>query len=204
MAAVARRKPARRPQPRGEAFVHAVLEATVAQLAAVGFERLSIPEIATLAGVNKTSVYRRWPGKDELVRDALAAAMRHVDAAPDTGDLRGDLVALARAVADFAQSAVGTGIVRILLAEGGNPEVRALAIAAYGEAGRQLPRAALVRAIERGELASDVDPALVLFTIAGAIVHRVFIEQARATRPFLERVVDLVLHGALRRPRAAR
>lgn len=184
--------------------MHAVLEATVAQLAAVGFERLSIPEIATLAGVNKTSVYRRWPGKDELVRDALAAAMRHVDAAPDTGDLRGDLVALARAVADFAQSAVGTGIVRILLAEGGNPEVRALAIAAYGEAGRQLPRAALVRAIERGELASDVDPALVLFTIAGAIVHRVFIEQARATRPFLERVVDLVLHGALRRPRAAR
>lgn len=181
--------------------MRAVLEATLAQLAEVGFERLSIPEVATLAGVNKTSIYRRWPGKSELVRDALAAAMRHTDAAPDTGELRGDLVGLARAVADFAQSPVGTAVVRILLAEGGNPEVRALAGAAYREADRHVPRAALLRAVERGELGDDADPRLVLFTIAGAIVHRVFIEQAKATPPFLERVVDLVLYGASRKRR---
>jgi len=181
--------------------VRAVLEAALAQLAEVGFERLSIPEVATLAGVNKTSIYRRWPGKDELVRDALAAAMRHVEEAPDTGDLRGDLLALARAVAEFAQSPVGTAIVRILLAEGGNPELRALATGAYGEVEQQVPRAMLRRAVERGELGEDVDPSLVLFTLAGAVVHRVFIERARATPAFLERVVDLLLHGALRERR---
>ena len=204
MAAVDRRKPARRPQPRGEAFVRAVLEAALTQLAEVGFERLSIPEVATLAGVNKTSIYRRWPTKSELVRDALAAAMSHVDEAPDTGDLRGDLVALARTVADFAQSPLGTSVVRILLAEGGNPEMRALATASYGEVDRRIPRAALQRAVERGELPASVDVRLVLFTIAGAIVHRVFIEQARATPPFLERVVDLVLYGATQKRRPAR
>lgn len=202
MAAVARRR-AVRPKPRGEAFVRAVLDVTLAQLAEVGFERLSIPEVAELAGVNKTSIYRRWADKAELVRDALAAAMSHADETPDTGELRGDLVGLARAVAEFAQSPVGTAIVRILLAEGGNPEVRALANAAYREASRHGPRAVLARAVERGELTDEVEPSLVLFTIAGVIVHRVFIEQAKATEGFLERVVDLVLHGAARKRRGA-
>ena len=199
-----RRAPARRPQPRGEAFVRAVLEATLTQLAELGFERLSIPEVATLAGVNKTSIYRRWPAKDELVRDALAAAMSHVDAAPDTGNLRQDLIELAKVVAEFAQSPVGTAVVRILLAEGANPEVRALATGAYRGVDRHVPRAAIVRAVERGELAESVDPRLVLFTIAGAIVHRVFIEQAKATTAFVEGVVDLVLYGATRKRKAGK
>lgn len=182
--------------------MRAVLDVTLAQLAEVGLERLSIPEVAELAGVNKTSIYRRWPDKAELVRDALAAAMSHADDTPDTGELRGDLVALSRAVAAFAQSPVGTAVVRILLAEGGNPELRALANAAYRETGRHGPRMVLARAVARGELRDDVDPSLVMFTLAGAIVHRVFIEQAKATEGFLERVVDLVLDGAARkRPR---
>ncbi len=173
-----------------------VLGVTLAQVAEVGFERLSIPEVALLAGANKTSIYRRWPGKSELVRDALGAAMSHADNPPDTGELRGDLVGLARAVAAFTQSPVGTAVVRILLAEGGNPEVRALAHAAYGEAGRRGPGVVLARAVKRGELRGDLEPSLVLFTIAGAIVHRVFVEQRRATNAFLEQVVDLVLFGA--------
>lgn len=204
MAAAVRGKPARAPQPRGDAFVRVVLETTLAQLAEVGFERLSIPAIAELAGVNKTSVYRRWPSKSELVHDALAVAMRHVDAAPDTGELRGDLLALARTVAEFVQSPVGAGILRVLLAEGASPEVRALASAAYRDADQRIPRAAITRAVARGELAESVDPRVLLFTIAGAIVHRVFIERGRATQPFLEQVVDLVLYGATRAKRPAK
>jgi AcrR family transcriptional regulator len=180
--------------------VRAVLDATLAQLGELGFERLSIPAIAEVAGVNKTSIYRRWPSKPELVREALAAAMSHADAVPDTGELRGDLLALARMVAEFAQSPVGTAIVRVLLAEGGNPELRALANAAY-RAGRRGPRVVLARAVERGELVADLEPTLVTFTIAGAIVHRVFVEQGRATAGFLEQVVDLVLYGAARKRR---
>lgn len=199
MAAVPRRRDTG-PQPRGDAFVRAVLDATLAQLGELGFERLSIPAIAEVAGVNKTSIYRRWPGKPELVREALAAAMSHADDVPDTGELRGDLIALARMVAEFVQSPVGTAIVRVLLAEGGNPELRALANAAY-RAGRRGPRVVLARAVERGELVADLEPTLVTFTIAGAIVHRVFVEQGRATAGFLEQVVDLVLYGAARKRR---
>lgn len=195
MPSTARRKAAP-PQPRGEAFTQVVLEVTLAQLAEVGFERVSIPDIAELAGVNKTSIYRRWPSKTELVRDALGAAMSHSDHFPDTGELRGDLVGLARTVAAFTQSQVGTAVIRILLAEGSNPELRALAQAAYGGAGQRGPWILIARAVERGELTAALDPSLVLFTIAGAIVHRVFIEQRTATEEFLEQVVELVLFGA--------
>jgi AcrR family transcriptional regulator len=184
------------PQPRGSAFVRAVLDVTLSLLAEVGFERLSIPEVAERAGVNKTSIYRRWPSKDDLVRDALAVAMNHADDPPNTGELRGDLIALARTVAAFTQSRVGTALIRIMLAEGGNPEVRALANAAYSEAGKHGPWIVIQNAMQRGELSVNADPSLMLFTIAGAIMHRVFVEQRDASNEFLIQIVDLVLYGA--------
>ncbi len=173
-----------------------VLEVTLARLAEVGFDRLSMPEIASLAGANKTSVYRRWPSKDELVRDALKAAMSHTDEPPDTGALRGDLIGVAQSIANFMQTAQGTAVMRILMAQAGQPQLRQLAIEAYGEIGRHGPWMVLARAAQRGELRLGVDPAQVLFTMAGAILHRVFVEQSSATPTFIEQMVDLVLQGA--------
>jgi AcrR family transcriptional regulator len=184
------------PQARGEAFTSAVLDAALTQLAEVGFERLSIPRLADMVGVNKTSIYRRWPSKADLVRDALAVPMAHARDAPNTGALRTDLIALAGTVAAFTQSRVGTALIRIMLAEGSNPEVRALGNAAYGEAGKHGPWIVIQRAMQRGELSSVADPSLVLFTIAGAIMHRVFVEQRDASDEFLKQIVDLVLYGA--------
>ncbi len=183
-------------QPRGDAFVRTVLEITLTQLAQQGFERLSIPQIAQQAGVNKTSIYRRWLSKEELVRDALRVVVSPVDELPDTGQLRGDLVALAHKAAAFMQSQVGTAVIRILLAEGSNPQVSALASMAYQEAGRQGPWQVLARAMQRGELKSGIDPSLLLFTIAGALIHRVFVERQEATDAYIHQVVDMLLSGA--------
>jgi AcrR family transcriptional regulator len=183
-------------QARGREFTSRVLDATLTQLAELGFERLSIPQIAGIVGVNKTSIYRRWPTKADLVREALAIPLSHANDVPDTGALRTDLIALASTVAAFMQSRVGTALIRIMLAEGGNPEVRALANTAYSEAGKHGPWIVIKRATERGELSGDVDPALMLFTVAGAIMHRVFVEQRDAPDEFLEQVVDVVLFGA--------
>jgi AcrR family transcriptional regulator len=47
------------------------LDAVIEELAAASYERLSIPDVAERAGVNKTSVYRRWPTRSDLVRAAL-------------------------------------------------------------------------------------------------------------------------------------
>jgi AcrR family transcriptional regulator len=196
MIAPTRRKKNPIPQPRGEAFVRAVLEAALTHLAEVGYERFSIPAVAERAAANKTSIYRRWPSKADLVRDTLASAMNHSNEAPDTGSLRGDLIALARTVATFMQSPAGAAIVRIMLVEGSNPEVRALGDMAYREANGVGPWAVVQRAQERGDFNKNVDPSLVLFTIAGAMLHRVFVEKRDVPEALLGQVVDLVLGGA--------
>jgi AcrR family transcriptional regulator len=191
-------------QPRGDAVVKAVLSAALAQLAEGGFAQLSIPDVAAAAGVNKTSIYRRWPTKDDLVRDALRGAMGHADHAPDTGSLRGDLIALVRTVGAFMQSGIGQAVVRILLAEGGNAELRALGSAAYQGAGPQGPWLVLQRAVERGEWSRSADPSLLLFTLAGAVMHRVWVEQREVSDTYIQQLVDMVLQGASPRPAKAR
>lgn len=185
------------PQARGEAFTRAVLDAALMGLSEVGYERLSIPQVAQLADVNKTSIYRRWPSKADLVRDALAIAMNHTENAPNTGALRTDLIELAKSTASLMQSPIGSALVRIMLAEGGNPEVTALARAAYGEAGKQAPWKVIQHAMERGELSQQADASLMLFTMAGAVMHRVFVERTAAHEAFLTQVVDMVLFGAV-------
>ena len=187
------------PRRRGDAVVRRVLDVTLQQLGLVGFERLSIPEIAALVGVNKTSIYRRWPTKAELVAAALGDSMDHIHDIPDAGSIQGDLKALAQAVVTFATSARGMGVLRMVFVDRDNPEVRAMAASMWQEAGGDLPRIVIERAMKRGELPADADMQLLLFTLAGAVLHRVFVERAEADEAFVERLVNLVLYGAVRR-----
>jgi AcrR family transcriptional regulator len=184
------------PQTRGDAFVQAVLYASLEQLALVGFDRLSIPGVAAAVGANKTSVYRRWPTKEELIKDALRAAMSHSEEATGLGSLRADLMALAQTLAEFLHSNAGRAIIRMLLNDGDNNELRAIAIAAYGDVSRQAAWITLEAAVHRGELKSAVEPTTLLFTLAGALIHRVLVERAVASPTFVEGVVDMLLHGA--------
>lgn len=192
------RKRAREPRPRGSQFVRKVHDAVIEQLAAVGFERLSIPEVAERAGVNKTSVYRRWPTKAVLVRAALDVSMGSAGSASSTGDLRRDLLDAARLAADFVQSPLGTGALRMLLAEGANPDVREVAASMLRRRETEGPRAPFDLAMARGELPPGTDVPLVLTTVAGALLHRAFIEQGPLTDAFIESLVDLILDGASR------
>lgn len=80
-------------RPRSPAAHRAILDATLALLAELGFERMSIEAIAAHAGVGKTTIYRRWKTKEDLVADALSS-VKAVPVAPDTGDLRTDIALL--------------------------------------------------------------------------------------------------------------
>jgi AcrR family transcriptional regulator len=184
------------PRPRGDSFVQTVLDATLAELADGGYESLSIPGIAEKANANKTSLYRRWPSKDDLIRDALLSVMPQSADIPNTGHLQGDLLALARSVASFTQSRAGIAIIRIMLAQGQHSQLRAMAEAAYGEAGKQGPWLVMQRAQQRGELKPGTDPSLILFTLAGGVMHRVFVERRPADDAFVERLVGLIVGGA--------
>ncbi|MEW5739297.1 MAG: TetR/AcrR family transcriptional regulator [Myxococcota bacterium] len=177
-----------------------VLDAALAEAARVGVERFSVPRVAERAGVNKTSVYRRWPTKDALVRAALEDSLEHVHQVPDTGALATDLVELAVGVAGFITSRRGTAVLRAVFLDGHRPRVQRLARAMWADAGN-LPRAVVGRAVARGELRADADAELLLFTLAGALLHRAFVERASIDDAYLTRLVQLLMEGAARRVR---
>ena len=74
-----------------------ILDATLAVLLEVGYDRLTFDAVATRARASKATLYRYWPSKVELIGDALAARPRAGQSVPDTGSLRGDLDALVEA-----------------------------------------------------------------------------------------------------------
>jgi len=86
---------------RGAAREQAILVAVVALLGEVGYEAMTMDAVAARARSSKTTMYRRWRGKPELVRAAIDSHVSgRVLAAGDTGSLRGDLHAVMRAMRD--------------------------------------------------------------------------------------------------------
>jgi len=86
---------------RGEPRERAILSAVIGLLGEAGYEAMTMDAVAARAHASKTTIYRRWPGKAELVRAAVAAHIAgRVPGGRDTGSLRGDLLAVMRAMRD--------------------------------------------------------------------------------------------------------
>ncbi|CAM5556763.1 hypothetical protein SMICM304S_01786 [Streptomyces microflavus] len=77
-------------RPRSTAADAAILEATRASLVDLGWSKLTMGDVATRAGVAKTTLYRRWAGKNELVVDAVAVLFDELEL-PDRGSLAADV-----------------------------------------------------------------------------------------------------------------
>jgi len=192
----AKRRPAKRALVRGEPVVRGVLEAAMEELARVGYRALRVEDVAARAGVNKTTVYRRWPTKEELVRAALEASTSHRLVAPNTGSLRGDLLEVGRAIVEMFRSAEGQGLFRISLAEGPDSELMVIA-RSLRKAHEAVPRSVIEAAQARGEFAPYIDPMLLPNTFVAAIHHRLFADREEVDDDFLNCLLDLLLLGAL-------
>jgi AcrR family transcriptional regulator len=80
---------------RGAALEDAILDAAWQQLLAEGYAGFTIDAVANRAGTSKPVLYRRWPSRDDLLRAAVShRGAQDVTPAPDTGSLRGDVLAL--------------------------------------------------------------------------------------------------------------
>lgn len=192
---------AKAPLVRGEPVVMRVLVAAVEELARSGYKALRVEDVARRAGVNKTTVYRRWPEKSALVRDALLTFTEETFGAPATGSLREDLLALGRTMRDVFAQPLGQSVVRMLVAEGSDPEVAALKRAVRGRH-EAIPRDVIAAAEHRGELSQERDHEVLFLAFMSAIQHRTFFEGEPVTDAFLVQLVDLLLDGA--RPRSAK
>lgn len=140
--------------PRSRRIVESVREATVAELARIGFGDLSIDGVAKAAGVNRTTIYRRWPNKSALVEAVLEPLLEPFADAPNRGSLGEDLRALIEALRANLSSDDGRALMQVLAAN--NPDLSETVVAA-GEIALGAFEGAFVRARERGELDPDAD-----------------------------------------------
>jgi AcrR family transcriptional regulator len=182
-----------------------VMAATARELGRVGYAALRVENVASRSGVNKTTIYRRWPTKTELVAGAISqhvaeALAERASSASATGTLRGDL--RASLLLGFDPSPDKRGILRVVQTERTVPEIEAITSRAREQLQRM--RVAIVqRAMARGELPEDVDAQLVV-DLVSAPVQRALIFGERLTPSYIDRVLDLVLAGAIATARSAR
>jgi AcrR family transcriptional regulator len=141
-----------RPRRRGEALNAAIYRATLDELAEVGYARLAMERVAERAGASKASLYRRWPGRMELVFDAVRHALPDPDRTPDTGSLRGDALAWMRGAATLLAGPAGEAL-RGLLGDALGDVSRTVDLRRRSQgAGRRAMREIARRAVERGEI----------------------------------------------------
>jgi len=173
-----------------------VLEAAFALLGEVGYEQLSMEAIAKKAGVHKTTVYRRWPTKAELVLDATRTHSEQNIPIPDTGSLHGDLVQLARGVVATIGSEPGSRrSLSIVAAAAASADLTAALHTFWAE--RLTATAPIVeRAIERGELPASSDPTVIIETLIGPLWIRLLLTGEAIDDDLAGRVADLVSAGA--------
>lgn len=168
----------------------AILDATLAGVAELGYDRLSMDDIAARAGVGKAAIYRRWPSKAVVVADAIAHWRRRLGPVepPNTGSLRGDVEAVLATMPelDTANSSTIQVVVGVATAAMHNPVLAAALDDLVLSPPRHAVRTLLDRAVARGEIPAGRDLSLipdvalglnVLRVMAGRPIDRVYVRR---------------------------
>ena len=186
-------------RPRDPAREAAILDAVLALVSEVGYERLSVEAVAQRAGASKATLYRRWANKRELVVAAVKAGPASVGLVVDTGTLRGDLLVLCRHLVETLRSSEGGLVLGLLQAGLQDPELCRLLEESVGPTGAALPSPVLERAVARGELPPTASP-FAFEEVTGSVLILRMLNGLPVDQAYLELLVDSVLLPALARP----
>ena len=185
-----------RPRVEGDREVE-ILEATLAVLGDVGYDRLTMDAVATRAKASKATLYRRWNTKAALVIDSICS-QKGPTIVPDTGSLRQDLIESSCGSGGFTDpkpvgllGAIATAINRDAdFAEAWRRDFVGPKLAAS--------RTMYERARARGEIRNDIDIDLVASALAGIILHRIFILGEQASLEGITQIIDQIILPACR------
>ncbi len=191
----ARRTTGARTGGRSERVVTSILSAALSELARVGYDAFRLEDVATRAGVAKTTVYRRWPTKAELVGAAIRQAGAYDETLPDTGSIRSDMLAMVERAMELIDTPEGRAVTRMTTTDTTDPEIHAL-VRSLREEKRKNRARIVARAQERGELPNDVDPLLITEPVFSYAFTRLLRLGERLDRGTCERLIDLVITGA--------
>jgi AcrR family transcriptional regulator len=174
-----------------------ILDAAIEVLADVGYDRLTMDAVAQRAKASKATLYRRWNSKATLVVEALAR-MKTAPVAPDTGDLRSDLVATFCGHGGLSDHDTTSTFGAVVTAVSTDPEFAAEFRQQVVEPKSRVSRVVFERARDRGDLRSDLDLDIVVPALAGIVLHRVFVLGERPDAALIERAVDQIILPAVR------
>ncbi|MER6557976.1 TetR/AcrR family transcriptional regulator [Streptomyces sp. NPDC001027] len=189
-------------RPRSAAADAAILAATRAALVELGWSRLTLGDVATRAGVAKTTLYRRWAGKNELVVDAVAELFDALEL-PDRGSLAADIEGVVlQFAAILAQPEAKNGLMAVVAESTRDDALRERIRASIVEPQKGLVLEGRARAQARGELPTESDPAeaartvdLIFDVVAGAVVHRTLVSAEPADEEWVHAFTRVLLLG---------
>jgi AcrR family transcriptional regulator len=188
--------------PRGRAGVDprvartraTVLQAAAELLAERGYSGFSVDALVERTGVSKTTMYRHWPSRIELLASTIAGLVDRLDV-PDTGTLRGDLLAF---IQERTFVSGGDNLDRslpgLIEAAERDPALLAVVSKVVLETYAQL-NPLVERARTRGELRTDFDNSLLISVIVGPFFFRRLLTHEPTTKPQAEAIVDMLLQG---------
>jgi len=154
--------------PRSQQIVSRVAKATLAELDRVGFGRMTMAGVARTAGVDRATLYRRWPKKSDLLATLLEAEIQRIEDFPTQGTLEDTLRHLTQGIAQNMAGREGRALGHALTS--GDPELQPLSALARDQI-LQSVRNVFERAIERGELSADADVDMMSHILCFGTVH---------------------------------
>jgi len=164
-----------------------VLGATAQLLFERGFGGATVDEISRRSGVAKTTIYRHWPTRTDLLRDACSTLSTPLDT-PDTGSFEADMTALMTNLAYLLRSARWTSVLpSIIDAAERDPDIADM----YGklQLGYSAPFETVIqRAMRKGELAQNTDTAMLIAALTGPLFYRRWFSREPLTDDFAKSV----------------
>ncbi len=181
---------------RGNKMRAAVLAATVTELTETGYAALTVDAVAQRAGVHKTTIYRNWKTSDGLVADALTCHFATDIPIPDTGSVESDLRALARSLVATMTTHAGRALLTTVLSDAvRTPQLAEIKRALFEDRFRRA-EPVVTRAVERGELPTETDPAELLKALVAPIYFRLVFTGEPVDETTADRAVDIALAAA--------
>ena len=189
-------------RPRSAAADVAILEATRAALVELGWSKLTLGDVATRAGVAKTTLYRRWAGKKELVVDAVAELFDELEI-PDRGSLAADVEGVVlQFAAILARPEAKSGLMAVIAESVRDDALRARIRTSIVDRQKRLVLEGRARAQVRGELPPETDPEesarttdLIFDMVAGSVVHRTVVSAEPVDTAWVRSLIRVLLLG---------
>jgi AcrR family transcriptional regulator len=182
-------------RPRSEKTRLAILEAAADILLESGFSATTIESIAARAGVSKVTIYKWWPSRGAVAIDAYFHRYRETIAFSDSGDVVADLTGQILVLVKAFRGRAGDVMAELLGHAQSDPALAEMWRERWLQPRRDATTVVLRRGIDRGQIRSDVDLALVMDELYGPVYYRLLARHAPMDDAFARKVVANTFRG---------